>query len=289
MRIASLVPSGTEIVQALGLDDCLVGVTYGCRAPGRPVLVHPRRDKSGWTQAQIDAAGAAESSSGSSPFVVDEELLQELRPDLVLTQDTCAVCALPGEEGCRVAPAAADVVVLDAHTLEDMLATVQQVADAAGRSLAGRTLVERLRERVLAVRERTRNLPVPRVVCLEWMDPPWSAGHWVPELVALAGGQEVMGVAGMPSRRLGWAEVRASSPQCTVLMPCSLGQERTLHDAEHLDLIGLGAVWAAAGGNLFAKASPGLVDGLETLAALLHPEGASQPRYPARQLLPAAR
>jgi iron complex transport system substrate-binding protein len=281
VRIASLVPSGTDIVRALGLEEALVGVTYACDAPGRPVLVRPRRSKAGMTQAEIDAASGAEAAARQSPYIVDEARLAELAPDVVLTQDTCPVCALPGDEGRRAAGSCPSVLSLNPHTLEETLEAVLAVAAACGLPDRGRGLVAHLRRRIAAVAERCAAERPVRVVCLEWMDPPWNAGHWVPDLVALAGGRDLLASPGRYSERMTWERVRSAGAEVTFLMPCSLDQERTLADARGLDLAGLGEVWAAAGGKLFSKAAPGLVDGLETLAAVLHPEGAAPPRHPA--------
>ncbi|HVB10981.1 MAG TPA: cobalamin-binding protein [Bacillota bacterium] len=272
MRIASLVPSGTALTLALGLQDQLCAVTDACAATGRPVVVRSAIDSGRLDSAEIDRQVSAAAAAGESPYRVDEELLRRLAPDLVLTQDTCPVCALPGKVARVAAAPEARVISLSPHGLEDVLADVARVAAAAGVPERGRALAAGLRARAAAVAARVARLaPVP-VVCLEWLDPPWGAGHWLPEMVSLAGGADPLAEPRAMSRRLTWPEVFCSGAHTAICLPCSLDLERAIAEARAMAWPEDWAVWATDGGRLFSSGSPALWDGLEILAAILHPE-----------------
>ncbi len=285
MRIASLVPSGTSIVVALGLDAELVAVTDGCGVDGVPVAVRSSIEPAGVDSAEIDRLVTAAAVAGASPYQVDEDLLRAVDPDVVLTQDTCAVCALPGDAARVAAAPRARVVSLNPRGLADVLASIEAVAAAVGAEARGRSLADGLRARQAEVAARLAGAaPVP-VVCLEWLNPPFNAGHWMPELVRAAGGVDPLAEPGAMSRRLTWPEVFGSAAQgvrTAVCLPCSLGLERAAAEADAIAWAEGWTVWAADGGGLYSGAAPALWDGLEVLAAILHPE--AFPRGPAPAL-----
>ena len=292
VRIASLVASATEIIAALGLERDLVGVSADSDWPpeavrGLPVLNTIAFDPAGLTSGEIDAAASA-GHAGASLYHVDGALLRGLRPDLILTQEICEVCSVSRHDVERVADVLGytpTILPLNAVRLAEMLSDVECVAAAGGVPERGQELVASLRGRLERVREhahapacRLRQGP-PRVCCLEWLDPLYSAGHWIPEMVALAGGRDVLGTDAGPSRQIDWHLVLEAAPEAIVLMPCSLSLERVA--AEFADLrqrTGWTELPAAATGrvfaghtDLFARSGPRLVDGVETLARLLDP------------------
>lgn len=279
MRIASLLPSATEIVYALGLDDQLVAVTFECDEPARArrdkTVVVSGADTSGWTPGRIDAYVREQRAAGRDLYTLDAGAFGTLRPDLVLTQDLCRVCALPTGQvdaalehlGC-----AADVVTLDPHTLADVLTSIQRVAEAAGVPARGRELVDGLRNRLRAVEHATAGRERRRVAVVEWVDPLFCGGHWIPDMLAAAGGEPVAGHPGTASGPTSWDRLRAARPDVVVVAPCGYGLEgaaeqarlvlRELPDAE---------VWAIDGDGLVVRPGPRLVDGVEALASILHP------------------
>ena len=279
MRIASLVPSGTAIALALGLGDALVAVTDGCGLAGPPVVVRSAIDSARLPAAEIDRLVTAAAAAGASPYEVDEDLLRTLRPDVVLTQDTCAVCALPGDAARLAAAPDARVISLSPRGLEEVLDAVAAVAAAAGVPERGRDLLAALRARQGEVAARVAGRQTVPVACLEWLDPPFNAGHWMPDLVRAAGGVDPLAEAGAMSRRMSWPEVFAAGGAgvaTAVCLPCSLGLERAAAEAGAVAWPGGWAVWAADGGRLFSGGTPALWDGLEVLAAILHPEAFPQ-------------
>jgi len=301
VRILSLLPAATEIVAALGLTDQLVGVSADSDWPpevaGLPLVSQALLDTAGLASGAIDAAVAASAAAhaGRSLHHVDPELLRALRPELVLTQEVCAVCAVSTAD---VAAAAAPlepaprVLSLNASTLEQMLEDVESVGCAAGARDRATALVADLVERLNVVRLRAAPWERPRVLCLEWLDPPYSAGHWVPEMVEVAGGEERVGTPGGPSRRIAWEDVVAYRPQVLVLIPCSLPLAQV---AAEFDLLRARPGWAelpavragrvfAGETHLFSQPGPRLVDGVETLARLLHPEVFRVPLPPGQAL-----
>jgi len=279
MRIASLLPSATEIVYALGLDADLVGVTFECDHPpdprqGRAVLVGGL-DTHGLSTAEIDALVKARAAAGENLYRLDEEALRRADPDVVLTQDLCRVCALPSGEvdgalerlGCR-----AQVVTLDPHTLGEILDGIVAVGDATGRRDAADAYVAGLRGRLAAVAERVADRPRPRTFVLEWPDPPFLAGHWVPELVEAAGGEAVLARPGQRSVEVGFADIAAADPDVVVVASCGFDLAgAAAHAHEVLDrLPGRSAVWAVDANALMVRPGPRVVDGVEVLAELLH-------------------
>jgi iron complex transport system substrate-binding protein len=288
MRIVSLLPSATEIVCALGLGDELVGVTHECDFPPS-VRALPKVTRTlvptDVSSAEIDRLVRERLRTGRALYALDLPVLEELRPDLIVTQALCDVCAVAEDEvraaACTL-PGGPAVINLEPRTLADVLASIRQVARAAGVERAADDLVAALAARVAAVASRTAAIARrPRVALLEWLDPPFSCGHWSPELVRLAGGVEGLGQEGRPSRTLSWDEVLASEPEVVFIACCGASTERTLADLPALWLIRAwrdlpavraGRVYVTDGSHYFSRPGPRLVDSLELLAHALHPE-----------------
>lgn len=288
MRIVSLVPDATEIAYELGLAEEVVGVTHECDWPpearSKPAVVHTVMPDGVRSSGDIDAFVDARAVAGEPMYELDEDLLRELAPDLLLTQSLCDVCAVPQSLVGRAVQALGgrvEIVVLSPRTVGEMLADVEVVGKATGREARAAEIATGLRARIGAVRERAAGLPRPRTLVLEWLDPPWACGHWMPEMVDIAGGREMLGRAGEPSRRTTWDEVVAARPEAIVLAPCGFDVERTLAEAGGLAALaawgGLpavraGNVWAGDANAFFSRPGPRLVRGVEILAACLHPE-----------------
>lgn len=287
MRIASFLASGTEIVHALGLGDALVAISHECDFPpdvlDRPRLSRPRFDPAGLDSAAIDRAVREAMTEHGSVYEVDGALLASLRPDIVLTQAVCEVCAVPTPgviDEVRSRGLAARVESLDAHTLADILASIVQVADAAGVRERGERLATELRRRIAHVRDALRGAPRPRVLAIEWLDPPFLPGHWVPEMIEAAGGANLVGVAGSHSAQAQWSELEGLDPDVLLIMPCGYGLEASAADADrHAALltrvgsraIEQGRAFVVDGSAYMNRSGPRVVDGVELLAGLLHP------------------
>lgn len=292
MRIVSMLSSATEIVHALGLGDRLVGISHECDWPPEalrlPRLSRSRFDPAGLTSGQIDAEVRRCMREYGSVYEVDVEAMRRLAPDVVLTQAVCEVCAVPtGSVEAAVAQLDAPprVASLDAHTLDGILATMRQVAGAAGEPARGEEAVARLRARLARVRDAVAGRPRPRVLALEWLDPPFAPGHWVPEMVELAGGDNLLGEAGAHSVEVPWPRVSGLDPDRLLLVPCGYDLPRARADADRargrLHALATAAVEAgrAAVGHsaFFSRSGPRVVDGIEALAAWLHPEAGLRP------------
>ncbi|GAC1321670.1 MAG: cobalamin-binding protein [Chloroflexota bacterium] len=287
MRIVSLLASATEIVASLGLQESLVGVSADSDWPldaiaGRPILNTIAFDPNAMSSREIDAAASA-GHQGASLYHVDADLLRDLHPDLILTQEVCDVCSVSRRDlelATRMIGYTPKIISLNAVDLDGVLADIAQVADLAHANRTGTAAVALLRRRVDAVRQATYGAPRKRVMCLEWLDPPYSAGHWIPEMVDIAGGQDDMGTPSGPSREVEWSDVVADAPEVVVLMPCSLSLERVASEFAELrrmpgwddiPAVRTGQVFAGHT-DLFARSGPRLVDGVEALARMLHPE-----------------
>jgi iron complex transport system substrate-binding protein len=286
MRIVSLLPSATEIVCSLGLEDQLVGVTHECDYPdvvrSLPKVTHtliPTDAPSG----EIDALVRERLRTNRALYTLDFPTVERLAPDLIVTQTLCDVCAVAEAEvtaaTCRL-PGRPRVVNLEPTTLEGVLANVRTVGGAAGVPQRADEVVRGLRARVAAVAARSANVARPRVLLLEWLDPPFSCGHWSPELVALAGGDEAIGRPGERSRTLSWAEVAAARPEVIVVACCGFSVARTMVDVSAaaarpewsaLPAVRSGRVYVVDGSAYFSRPGPRLVDALEVLAHALHP------------------
>ncbi len=287
MRIVSLIPSATEIVFALGLGDSLVGVTHECDFPeaarSKPHLTRSLIPQ-GLSSAAIDRAVVLSQNDQHTLYALDADLLAQLEPDLVLTQSLCDVCAVPRadvEDAVCTMPRSARVLSLDPVSLEDVLDDISRVGDATGRGREATAFVQGLRARIAAVRDATSVLPKPRVFTAEWLDPIFRAGHWLPGVVATAGGVEGLGRPRQESVRVEWSEVRAYQPEAMFLMGCGFDAERALAEVacmtvrdgwEDLPAVRDGRVFVVDGNAYYARPGPRLVDGLELMARLLHPE-----------------
>jgi iron complex transport system substrate-binding protein len=280
MRVVSLLPSATEIVYALGLDEHLVGVTFECDEPPsarlEKTVVVGGRDTRGMSAADIDTYVQDQLAAGTDLYTLHAEALAGLNPDLILTQDLCRVCALPSGHvndaldflGCR-----SDVLSLDPHTLDDVLDTILAVGTRTGVADRAEALVDDLRRRLTAVSVAVADRPQPRVAVVEWVDPPFTSGHWVPDLVAVAGGMPVAARPGMKSVQTTWAEFSDARPDVVLVSPCGFHLEGATTQAYGVAAQLPGAqVWAIDGDSLVVRPGPRLVDGVEVIAAILHPE-----------------
>jgi iron complex transport system substrate-binding protein len=282
MRIASLVPSATELAFALGLGSEVVAVTHECDHPAE-VANLPRLTRSviepGLEPAAIDAAVRERTESGEALYELDERLLAELDVDLIVTQELCAVCAVSYEDVAAVAarlPSKPAVLSLDPTTLGEVLADAGRLAGAAGRPQLGPELERSLRERIEAVRAAVSAADRPRVAALEWLDPPYAAGHWLPEMIEAAGGIDVLAETGSRSRQIEWSDLDDARPEVVVVMPCGLYCEEAAAEArrhtKRLQAAGPARVHAVDAASSFSRPGPRLADGVELLGHLLHPE-----------------
>jgi iron complex transport system substrate-binding protein len=282
MRILSLLPSATEIVYALGLAEHLVGVTDECDWPpqARTVQVVSRSALPAAAQpAEIDRLVSASIGGGQPLYRLDTDAIRDLRPDLVLAQDLCAVCAVPSghvNQALDVLGCQAEVISLDPSSLDEVLECVLQVGKAAGAEQRAHEVVAGLRERLVSVQAAVEGLARPRVFALEWGDPPFNGGHWVPEMLEVAGGEALLACAGAPSVRVSWGQIAAAAPQVVVFMPCGYGLQAAAEEARRSvlarpELAGVEAIIAVDASAFFSRPGPRLVDGVELLAAALHP------------------
>jgi iron complex transport system substrate-binding protein len=280
VRLVSLLPSATEIVYALGLGDDLVGVTFECDEPPAArtdkTVVVGGRDTRGMSPAEIDSYVRSRLAVGEDLYTLHAHALAALQPDLILTQDLCRVCALPSGHvdaaldylGCQ-----AEVMSLDPHTLEDVLESVLAVGDRVGVPDRAARLVAELRARLDQLAARVTERPRPRVAVIEWTDPPYTAGHWIPDLVVAAGGQPVAARPGSQSVPTTWASIAATEPDVLIVAPCGyhLAGAAELAEAVAAAMPGL-PIWAIDADGIVVRPGPRLVDGAEAIAWILHPD-----------------
>lgn len=283
MKIVSLLPSATEVVFALGLEDRLAGVSFECDYPPRSRSIPVVSGSALTTEAplsakQIDSEVTTRVAAGESIYTLDNAAIRAINPDLILAQDLCRVCAVPSgavEEALDVIGCHANVVSLDPMRLDEVIDSIGLVGRATGAKEAAERLMADLHRRVVAIRDRVARYPRPRVFVLEWPDPPFNAGHWVPDMVEAAGGEPVLAVGGHPSRRLTWDEIRAEAVDVTVFSPCGFDLAGAVDQAgaflDRSDAAGLGKVVAVDANAYFSRPGPRVVDGVELLADLLHP------------------
>ncbi|MBL7259120.1 ABC transporter substrate-binding protein [Paractinoplanes lichenicola] len=280
MRLVSLLPSATEIVYALGLGDQLVGVTFECDEPPsarqEKTVVVGGKDTRGMDPGEIDAYVRGRLAEGGDLYTLHADALAGLAPDLILTQDLCRVCALPSGHvtdaldhlGCR-----AEVVSLDPYSLDEVLESIEAVGAAARVPERASTLVAGLRARLAEVAAAVAHRKRPRVAIVEWVDPPFSAGHWVPDLVTAAGGEPVAANGGKRSVETTYATLAAAEPEIVLVTPCGFHLEGAVEQARVVAPHFPGAqVWALDADGLIVRPGPRLVDGVEAIAAILHPE-----------------
>lgn len=288
MNICSLVPGATDVVAALGLEDQLVGISHECDTPQTlahvPVMVRGRIDSHTLSSAQIDAQVGELLSGSSGLYELDEARLLAAKPDLLITQDLCDVCAITPAQLARLLYTLSPtprMVTLNPHRLDDVLRDIERLGGALDREEAGRHLAAALRRRLDAVRARVREQSRHvTVACLEWLSPLYSAGHWVPDMVEAAGGTDALATAGIPSRKIEWEALAACAPDVIVLMPCGFTVARTkaelaaitqLPGWQHLPAVQRGEVYLVDALSYFSRPGPRLVEGVEQLAAILHP------------------
>ncbi len=276
--IVSLLPSATEWVYALGLQDDLRGVTFECDEPasarGDHRVVVTGLATEGLTPGEIDARVKERVGAGLGLYDLDTAAMAEIAPDVVLTQDLCRVCALPAGEARAALDAAGcpgAVVTLDPHRLAEVLDGVVAVAGATGRPDAGADVRAALQDRLDAVATAVAGRPRPRVLVLEWTDPAYLAGHWVPDLVTAAGGEPVLALPGERSVGVGWAQVTAARADVVLVAPCGYGLDDAVVQARQvLDRLPSARVWALDAGGLVTRPGPRVVDGVEAIAWALH-------------------
>jgi iron complex transport system substrate-binding protein len=291
VRIVSLVPSATETLFALGLGPDVIAVTHECDYPeAARELPKITRDvlPAGLSAGEIDAAVKELTLAGESIYELDDELLHDLRPDLIVTQQLCSVCAVSYDDVRAVAEEIDThprVVSLDPHTVGEVLGDFRTLAQVTDRKDAAVSLVRDASARIDRVRLAVRGLRRPRVAALEWLDPPFAAGHWVPQLIGYAGGEDVLGFAGEKSEERSWPEVAASEPDIVIVMPCGYDAEIAHREAEmhrdQLAALGAGEVVAVDAAAYFSRPGPRIIDGLELLAHIIHPEKFPEPPGPA--------
>jgi iron complex transport system substrate-binding protein len=288
-RIVSFLPSATEMACALGLHDQLVGITHECDYPPsvkeKPIVVSSAVSMATMTQAEIDSVVSERMKNGQSLYQVDEKLLQELAPDLILTQDLCQVCAPSGNEvtqALTALPNKPEILWLTPKSLAQIEENLREIGAATGRMekadeliASGRVILDRIAARARAASTR------PRVFCMEWLDPVYCSGHWVPEMVSIAGGVDHLGHEGSDSVRVPWEDVLAWKPEVLVVMPCGFHLDQVLELTpklcaragwRELPAVQQGRVYAVDASSYFARPGPRVVEGTELLAHLIHPD-----------------
>jgi len=286
MRIASLLPSATEIAFALGLGDQVVAVSHECDYPSeaakRPVLTKSTIHGKIHASHEVDDEVA---KRGGDIYEIDEKLLESLKPDLILTQELCAVCAVSYskvKEAARVLDAETRIVSLEPSSLEDIVQNIRLVGKIAGRTAQAHKLTSRMSERMKKVKEKTRTVPRrPRVAFLEWLRPPWIGGHWIPQMIDYAGGIDNIGTLGKPSRKVEWKEIVEYEPEIIILSPCGYDVKQVLAEVHTLSAYSswddipafrTSNIHAVNASAYFSRPGPRIVDGLELLARIIHPE-----------------
>ncbi len=288
MRIASLVPSATEMLFALGLGESVVGVTHECDWPPEAAeLPHLTATvlPEGLDPGEIDAAVKQVIGEGRALYTLDEELLVELAPDLIVTQAVCEVCAVSYDDVVAVAarlPGRPRVLQQDPSTLGEVLDDITRLGAAAGIEEQAARVCKDLERRLQAVRAAVEGAPRPRVLALEWLDPPFLGGHWIPEMIEIAGGEDVVGRPGQKSPQVAWEDLDGLDPDAIVSMPCGWylddSRAQTLAHRQRLDSLGAARLFAVDAASSFSRPGPRLVDGVELLAHLFHPERVQPPQ-----------
>ena len=288
VRICSFLPSATEIIAELGLLDSLVGVSEKCRWPaevvGLPVVTAARIDPAELSSVEIDAAVRAALREGRSLYAVDAELVADLAPDVIVTQDLCAVCAVSSGELASACPVGADVISLDPRSYGEVAESIRLLGRRLGASSRGDEIADRMWSAVAEVAVEVDGCPRRRVFFAEWLDPPFCAGHWLPEMVEMAGGVDVLGQRGRPSFATSWEAVFSLEPELVVVGPCGFGAEEAAARAVAIDWP-MAAV-AVDGDGYYSRPGPRLADGVRQLAHLVHPDAATDPGLSEIALVP---
>jgi iron complex transport system substrate-binding protein len=288
-QIVSFLPSATEMACALGLSDQLVGITHECDYPpeikGKPIVVRASLPIASMTQNEIDVAVSARLRDGRSIYEVDEQLLQELAPDIILTQDLCQVCAPSGNEVSHALNLLAkkpQILWLTPNSIEQIFDNLRELGEATGHSKNAEELIAEGRARLEKIEAVMRGLADrPRVFCMEWLDPVYCSGHWVPEMVRIAGGVDSLAQEGSDSIRIEWQDVVEWKPEVMIITPCGYDLEKTLEVSSNLSsyagwsnlpAVREGRVFAVDANSYFARPGPRVIDGTELLAHLIHPQ-----------------
>jgi iron complex transport system substrate-binding protein len=300
MRIASFLASGTEICVALGLQDSVIAISHECDWPpdvlDRPRLSRPRFDPSGMSSREIDGALRRAMQEHGSVYEIDEDLLTQLSPDIILTQAVCEVCAVP-TPGIRDLVArrgmSANVVSLDAHTVQDIIDSIVEVGAVTDATGQAADVTADLQARIENVRHAVAGAGLPRVLALEWLDPPFAPGHWVPEMIEIAGGENLAGTAGSHSTQTTWGALKDLDPDTLIIMPCGYDLAATKRDADATRArlrdvapraIDSSRAYIVDGSAYFNRSGPRFVTGIEILAGLLHPDVYASPAAGTAQL-----
>ncbi len=290
MRIVSLLPSATDIVFELGLLDSVVGISEDCNWPPaireKPLVARNRIDLSQFSSARIEELVSGAASESHSLYTVDAELMADLRPDLVITQDVCAVCAVSSGDLATACPVAAEIYSMNPRTFGDVIESVVALADRLGVRERGLALAETMRAKVEATQHAVAGLEQPRVFMAEWIDPPYNSGHWLPEMVDYAGGRNLLSNPGEYSTPTTWEAVLAESPDIVVIAACGFDLDEAAGHAAKLRLPVRTVV--VDGGAHFSRPAPRLADGVQQLGHLFHPDAAPDPGIPQVELSLAA-
>ena len=289
MKICSLLPSATEILFALGLGEAVVGVSHECDFPPearrKPRVIESVIDQNAWSSDAVDQIVVDHLRRKQSLYRIDLNRLRDLKPDLIVTQELCEVCAIDASEVTRAIGSLSHrpaIVSLHPHTLSEMLDDIVRLGEGTGRAGEASRVVDSLKTRLERIRYLVAEAPLkPRVFCMEWLKPPMASGHWVPEMVGVAGGIEVIGRTGEPSRYVEWERVVAAQPEALILMPCGFPIERTKREVaavralagwEKLPAVQQQRVYLVNGPAYYNRSGPRLVDGVEIFAELWHPD-----------------
>jgi iron complex transport system substrate-binding protein len=302
LKIYSFIPSATEMVFALGLGDQLCGVTHECDYPPeartKPVAIRSLIDSTGLSQREIDDKVVESLNHGHGLYSIDKSLLRASKPDVVITQELCDVCSVSLRDVLSTISdlsSSCNVVSLKPRGLKGVLEDVLEVGEACGAGPAAGDLVESLEARIEGVRKRAELLDRPRVFCIEWFDPVFASGHWIPEMVQIAGGEDALGLGGQDSRKIPWDDVLAFDPEVLILMPCGFEADRAVEDLpllarnegwRSITAVKTGAVFATCSSAYYSRPGPRLVDGLELMGKMIHPEtfGSEMPPERARKV-----
>jgi len=286
MRIVSLLPSATEIIDELGMLDSLVGISEDCNWPpeiaSKPIVARTRIDVAGLTSAQIDEIFTAAKSKSHSLYAIDAQLMDDLRPDLVITQDLCEVCAVSSGDLATACPIGAEVYSMNPRTLDQVVDSLVALSDKLGVRKRGLAVAQTMRAKVEAVREAVSGRGRPRVFVAEWMDPPYGSGHWLPEMVQFAGGMNVLSQPGEYSFATTWQDVLAEHPDLVVVAACGFNLEQALDRTHDLRLPVRTVV--VDGDAYFSRPAPRIADGIRQLGHLIHPEVVPDPGLPYAEL-----
>ncbi|MBS1903385.1 MAG: cobalamin-binding protein [Bacteroidetes bacterium] len=298
MRIVSLLPSATEICFALGLEDSLVGVTHECDFPdGALAKSKITRSKASehLSSQEIDALVRSQLDETGSIYELDLHALEALKPDVILTQRLCTVCAVSfdyvAEQAAKLSTSPT-VINLEPRTLDEVFDSIQTVSELAGKRQRGIDYVAGLREHVSKIASQVADLPTASVLFLEWADPPFAAGHWIPELIELAGGRNTKAFKHSPSREVTWEQVNEAHAEIIVLAECGFGVERQRRDAETLRTnlsYSPGEIWIADGSQYFSRPGPRLVESIQIIAGIIHPTLRGQFLQPFQEMGQVAR